>query len=71
MRNPCLRGETWGPRIGGDAKLLYGFPEAYGVAFWFSEPGEGAGGDGDGGDYGFAAGGFYLLEAGGDVVVWM
>jgi len=45
-----------------------GFPEAYDVAFEVREPGEGAGGDGYGRDYGFAAGGFYLFEARGYVV---
>jgi hypothetical protein len=44
------------------AGLLGGFPEAYYVAFDVAEPCEGSGGDGDGGDYGFAAGGFDLLE---------
>src|ERR1700733_10102956 len=48
--------------------LVVGFPEAYDVAFYVAEPSEGAGGDGNGGDYGFAAGGFDLLERGLDVV---
>jgi hypothetical protein len=56
------------PGLAGMLKLPGGFPKAYDVAFEVAEPGEGAGGDRYGRDHGFAAGGFDLLEAGGDVV---